>query len=200
MMERDIPGEIKSDIEIIYNEAQRASKIVKNLLTFARKHPSVQQLVSLNNVIDKVLELRAYEHKTSNIQVMTNLAADLPEIPADYFQLQQVFLNLIITAEYFMIQAHNRGTLTIGTRKGGDSIVATVSDDGPGIPQENLAHLFDPFFTTKPLGKGTGLGLSICHGIITEHGGSIYARSEPGQGATFVVELPIKTNGASHEE
>jgi len=137
------------------------------------------------------VELRAYEQKVSNIQVDTQLAPDLPEVMADYFQLQQVFLNIIINAEHFMIEAHNRGTMTIITGRVDNTIKAVFSDDGPGIAKENLGHLFDPFFTTKEVGKGTGLGLSICHGIVAEHGGRIYAESELGKGATFVVILPI---------
>ncbi len=90
-----------------------------------------------------------------------------------------------------MTEANNRGTLTITTERAGDVIKVSFADDGPGIAEENLGHLFDPFFTTKEVGKGTGLGLSICHGIITEHGGRIYAESELGKGATFIVELPI---------
>ncbi len=90
-----------------------------------------------------------------------------------------------------MIEAHNGGTLTITTEGAGDIIRASFADDGPGISEENLKHLFDPFFTTKEVGKGTGLGLSICHGMIAEHGGRIYAESELGKGATFVVELPV---------
>ncbi len=145
----------------------------------------------MKSIIEKVLELRAYEQKVSNIEVNTRFASDLPVIMADGFQLQQVFINLIINAEHFMIEAHNRGTLTITTERLGGIIRATFADDGPGIAEENLGHLFDPFFTTKEVGKGTGLVLSICHGIITEHGGRIYAESELGKGATFVVELPI---------
>ncbi len=90
-----------------------------------------------------------------------------------------------------LIEACGEGTITITTEKVGDIIKAFFTDDGPGISQENLGHLFDPFFTTKEVGEGTGLGLSICHGIITEHGGRIYAESELGKGATFVVELPV---------
>ncbi len=138
-----------------------------------------------------ILALRAYEQKVNNIQVNTHLASDLPEIIADTFQLQQVSLNIIINAEHFMIEAHRRGTLTITTERVGDIIRASFADDGPGIAEENLGHLFDPFFTTKEVGKGTGLGLSICHGIVTGHGGRIYAESELGKGATFIVELPI---------
>jgi signal transduction histidine kinase len=176
----------------VYSEAQRAASVVKNLLTFARKHPPAKQLISVNDVISKVLELRAYEEKVSNIQVITHLALDLPQIMADYFQLQQVFLNIVINAEHFMLEAHGKGTLTITTQKVGGVVRAFFADDGPGIPKENLGHIFDPFFTTKEVGKGTGLGLSICHGIVTAHGGQIYAESEPGKEATFIVELPIK--------
>jgi signal transduction histidine kinase len=165
--------------------------VVKNLLTFARKHTAVKQMLDINSVIGTVLELRAYEQRVENIKVKSQLARDLPEIMADYFQLQQVFLNIVINAEYFMKEAHNRGTLTITTERLGNKVRVSFADDGPGIAKDNLGHLFDPFFTTKEVGKGTGLGLSICHGIIAEHGGRIYAESELGKGATFIVELPV---------
>ncbi len=191
ILDKDVPDDIREDVRIISSEAQRAAAVVKNLLTFARKHAPVKQLVNVNDIIEKVLELRAYEEKVNNIRVNTRFAADLPQVTADYFQLQQVFLNIIINAEYFMIEAHNKGTLTVTTERLGDIIRASLADDGPGILAENLGHLFDPFFTTKEVGQGTGLGLSICHGIITEHGGQVYAESELGKGATFIVELPV---------
>jgi two-component system NtrC family sensor kinase len=190
LLGKDIPDDVKEDVKIIYREAQRTAEVVKNLLTFARKHLPVKQLVNVNSIIGKVLELRAYEQKVSNIQVNTRFAANLPEVMADYFQLQQVFLNIIINAEHFMTEAHGRGILTITTERTDDVVKASFTDDGPGISKENLWHVFDPFFTTKEVGKGTGLGLSICHGIIAEHGGQIYAEGELGKGATFVVELP----------
>ncbi len=191
LLERDMPGDVKEDLTVINREAKRTAQVVRNLLTFARKHLVVKQLADINSAIKAVLALRTYEQKVSNIKVNTHLAPNLPEVMADSFQLQQVFLNIIVNAEYFMIEAHERGTLTIVTEQVGDIIKASFADDGPGIAQENLGHLFDPFFTTKEVGKGTGLGLSICHGIVTEHGGRIYAESELGKGATFVVELPI---------
>ena len=193
LMAKDLPEEISEDIKIIYSEAKRAADVMKNLLIFARKHAPVKKLVNINDVIEKVLGLRAYEHRVENIQVVSRLAPDLPSTMADYFQLQQVFLNIIINAEHFMLEAHRRGTLTISTRLAGKNIVASFSDDGPGIAKENLVHLFDPFFTTKEVGEGTGLGLSICHGIITEHNGLLYVKSQPGKGATFFVELPVLT-------
>ena len=109
----------------------------------------------------------------------------------DAFQMQQVFLNIIVNAEFAMLEAHQRGKLVITTEASDNGVMITFSDDGPGISKENMKRIFDPFFTTKEVGKGTGLGLSICHGIVTEHGGQIYAKSEFGQGATFVVELPL---------
>jgi signal transduction histidine kinase len=193
LLGRDLPDDIRDDIGVIYREAKRTADVMKNLLIFARKHPPLKQPVDINGVIEKVLALRAYEHGVENIQVVTRLAPDLPPTMADYFQLQQVFLNIVINAEHFMLQAHQRGTLTIATRRAGDAVIASFTDDGSGIAKENLAHLFDPFFTTKEVGEGTGLGLSICHGIVTGHGGRIYAQSGPGGGATFIVELPVLT-------
>jgi len=191
LLDRDVSDDIKKDIEIVYSEAQRAADVVKNLLTFARKHTPVKQMMNINSIIERVLKLRVYDQRVNNIQVITKFAPDLPETMADYFQLQQVFLNIAINAEYFMTEAHQGGILTITTEKVGDIIKVSFTDDGPGIAKENLVRLFDPFFTTKKIGKGTGLGLSISHGMITEHGGRIYAESELGKGATFIVELPI---------
>jgi len=194
LLEEDIPDNLRGNVEIISREAERASGIVKNLLTFSRRHDEVKQMVNINSIIENVLELRAYQQKVNNIGVNLSFA-DIPEVFADYFQLQQVFLNIVINAEYFMAEAHQGGTLSIATEKSGDIIRATFTDDGPGIARKDQGHLFDPFFTTKGVGKGTGLGLSICHGIVTGHGGRIYAESEPGQGTTFVVELPLLCTG-----
>jgi len=191
LMDREMPDDAREDLQAVYSEAQRASQVVKNLLTFARKHTAAKEKVNINDVINKVLELRTYELNLENIKVDARLDSELPKVMADYFQLQQVFLNIIINAEYFMKEAHNKGTLTITTEKVGTKVKVSFADDGPGIDKDDLGHLFDPFFTTKEVGKGTGLGLSICHGIIAEHGGRIYAESELGKGATFIVELPI---------
>jgi PAS domain S-box-containing protein len=191
LMEKDIPDDTREDVELIYNEAQRAANVTKSLLTFGRKHAPVKQPNQINNIIEDVLKLRTYEHYVNGIEVKKRLAPNLPEIMADYFQMQQVFLNIIINAEYSMTAAHNRGTLTIITKKQNSNVRISIADDGPGISRENLSRIFNPFFTTKEAGKGTGLGLSICHGIVSEHGGQIYARNQPGKGATIVVELPI---------
>ena len=191
LMERKVPEDIREDLRLINSEAQRAVNVTQNLLTFARKHASVKQRNQINSIIEDVLELRAYDQGVNGIEVEKRLDQNLPEIMVDYFQMQQVFMNIIINAEYFMIKAHNRGTLTITSKKENDVVMISIADDGPGIPPENLKRIFDPFFTTKETGKGTGLGLSICHGIVTEHEGQIYVKSQLGRGATFFVELPI---------
>jgi len=187
------PDEIREDLTLINTEARRAANVARNLLAFGGKHTPIKQLDQINSVIEDVLELRAYEHKSSNIDVEKHLATGLPEIMADYFQMQQVFMNIIINAEYFMVKTHNKGTLTITTQKENGTVRISFADDGPGITPENLNRIFDPFFTTKEAGKGTGLGLSICHSIVAEHGGQIYVRSELGKGTNIFIELPIES-------
>jgi PAS domain S-box-containing protein len=194
LMEGNVPDNIKEDLGTVYSEAQRAAAIVKNLLTFARKHASVKQLSQVNAIIEDVLRLRAYEQKVNNIEVDQRLGTNLPEIMVDNFQMQQVFLNIIVNAEFAMLEARGKGKLVITTERVNGVIKVTFTDDGPGIAKENMKRIFAPFFTTKEVGKGTGLGLSICHGIVSGHGGRIYAESELGQGATFVVELPLNGN------
>ncbi|MFW6105631.1 MAG: PAS domain S-box protein [Chloroflexota bacterium] len=192
LMEKDISDDIREDVKLIYNEAQRAVNVTNNFLTFARKHTPLKEPNQINNIIEDVLELHAHEHKVNHIHVEKHLAPNLPEIMVDYFQMQQVFVNIIINAEYFMVEAHNGGTLTITTKKQNNNVRISIADDGPGIPPENLGRIFNPFFTTKEAGRGTGLGLSICHGIVTEHGGQIYVRSQLGKGTTIFIDLPIK--------
>jgi len=191
MLSRDIPDDMKQDLQVIHSEAQRVAKIVENLLVFAHQRKAGREYIAINDIITRVLELRAYEMKVNNIDVESQLAPNLPLTMADAGQLQQVFLNIVLNAEYFMTKAHNKGQLAVKTEKINGNIRVSFADNGAGISPENLDKIFNPFFTTKEVGKGTGLGLSICHGIITQHKGRIYAQSEPGKGATFVIELPI---------
>jgi PAS domain S-box-containing protein len=194
LLQKDLPDDVKQDLQTINDEAERIALMAKNLLAFARKQPREKQLLNINEGIKQVLELRAYEQKVNNIRVESILAADLPEIMANGPQLQQVFFNIIINAEFFMVKAHGKGVLTIKTEKAGDYVRASFNDDGPGISVTDQKQLFTPFFTTKEQGQGTGLSLSICMGIITEHGGRIWAESEPGKGSTFILELPVYHN------
>jgi PAS domain S-box-containing protein len=191
LLRKTTDQETNQELTRIYSEAERAVKIVQNLLTFARRRQPKKEYSDINNVVQSALELRAYELKTSNIEVKTNLASSMPKIMLDFHQIQEVFLNLILNAEQAMTEANSGGKLTIKTEKNKEYVRCIFSDDGPGIPPENLDNIFDPFFTTKGERGGTGLGLSVCHGIIGEHAGKIYAKSKPRKGATFLVELPI---------
>jgi signal transduction histidine kinase len=129
--------------------------------------------------------------RTGNIKVTTELDPHLPQTMADPGQLQQVFLNIMLNARKELRAAHGGGNLLVKTQALDGTIQISLKDDGPGIRQKNLERIFEPFFTTKKVRKGTGLGLSICQGIITSHNGKIYARSTPGKGATFIIELPV---------
>ncbi|MDO8577701.1 MAG: ATP-binding protein [Dehalococcoidales bacterium] len=190
LLQRQLPDDIRADLKIVNEEAKRTSTIVKNLLMFARQQPQDKYPIQINEPIQSVLLLRNHEQSVNSIGVNTSFTPDLPLVMANGSQLQQVFFNLVTNAEFAMTEAHNRGTITITTERAGDFVRVSIADDGPGIAPENMKRLFSPFFTTKDLGKGTGLGLSICQGIIAEHGGKIWAESEPGRGATFKVELP----------
>lgn len=191
LLDEEMSDGANEDLKLIYNEAQRAAAVVKKLLTFGRQHPIERKAVQINTIVEDVVSLRAYEQKVNNIRVTTQFDDHLPEIVADPFEMQQVFLNIVLNAEQAMIETHKEGTLTIATERVDGKIKVSFSDDGPGISPDSMRKLFSPFFTTKALGKGTGLGLSICYGIVTSHGGRIYAQSELGKGATFVIELPV---------
>jgi len=156
--------------------------------------------ICINDVIEESLELHTYRMNVNNIEVVTHLDPDMPFTMADFHQMQQVFVNLIVNAEQAMTETHGGGRLTVRTRTMSNTIQATFTDTGPGIPPDELTKIFDPFFTTKTVGKGTGLGLSICYGIAQAHKGQLYVRSKLGEGTTFVVELPIVSEHEPQDE
>ncbi len=189
----------RHDLRTIIEQAQRAKKVVQNLLAFARFYRPEKIAMDVNDALRAALDAYRARTPSSPLRVVMNLAPDLPRIWADRNLLEQVFSNIILNAEHAVRQARGHGTLLVETRvkrssgegSSQEAIEIRFTDDGPGIPASHLSRIFDPFFTTKPPGVGTGLGLSICYGIIKEHGGEIYALSEEGQGATFVIELPL---------
>ncbi|NQT74037.1 MAG: PAS domain S-box protein [Chloroflexi bacterium] len=187
----------KRDLHNLHADTERAIAIVRNLLSFARKQEPERKPISVNECIQSVLSLRMYELRLDNIEVVEELDPSLPRTMADYQQLQQVFLNLLINSEQAMKDAHDGGQVVIRTEKTIDSLHITFADNGPGIPQYTLSRIFEPFFTTKEVGEGTGLGLSICYGIIKEHGGKIRAHGNENGGTTFAIELPITTDVVS---
>jgi PAS domain S-box-containing protein len=180
-----------ADARLIYEEAERAARIVKNLLLFARDARPERDRVQLNEIVEKTLALRNYELRIENISLSMDLDASLPPIIANPAQLQQVFLNLVVNAEQSIRHGAGEGNIYVRTWQPSRSRVALeIADTGPGIPAEVMPRIFDPFFTTKPAGLGTGLGLSIAFGILNAHGGEISVVSTPGHGAAFRVELP----------
>jgi len=184
---------VRRGLETILGESERAARIVRHLLTFARKRQTTRAMVDVNQVARETLALRSYEQRASNITVIEALAAGLPAVFADGYQLQQVLLNLVINAEQAMLSTHGRGVLVVRTWHDAEheSVALEISDDGPGIPDEVQPKIFDPFFTTKEVGQGTGLGLTVAYAIVQEHGGRIHLESRSGAGATFRIELPV---------
>jgi len=179
-------------VERIFESALRCQKIVQNLLAFARQHPAEKRYLGLNGIIEKTLDLKAYQLKVNNIKVVRHLDPDLPKTMLDFNQIQQVLLNVINNAQYSMSTHQGQGTLSVRTTLREGTIRVEIEDDGPGIARDVLGRIFDPFFTTKPVGEGTGLGLAVSYGIIKAHGGRIWADSMPGRGTRILVEVPVR--------
>jgi two-component system NtrC family sensor kinase len=200
LQQTDMAEPQRRHLDMIAKSAKRCTKIVQSLLSFARRHAPERKVVCLNEIVESAVEILQYQMRTSNIEMQTRLDPRLPATEVDPHQMQQVFLNLINNARQ-AIEAHQSGGwLKITTEFSQGRVRAIFQDNGPGIPAENLKKVFNPFFTTKEVGKGTGLGLSLCYGIVSEHGGSITPQSAPGEGATFVVELPVAPTAAAVAE
>ena len=189
---RGLAPEQLAEAQHIFHEAERARRIVKNLLFFARETKPERTRADLNEIVERTLALRGYELKIENIAVETSLASDLPPTLADPHQLQQVVLNLLINSEQALLQSRGSGRVRIRTsRTAPDRVSVELADDGPGIAPEIASRIFDPFFSTKPPGMGTGLGLSIVYGIVKQHGGEVWFENQAAGGVRFVVELPL---------
>jgi two-component system NtrC family sensor kinase len=191
-------SQLAHDLRRIAEESERAAKIVRNLLAFARRQSGARAPQDIADVMNRVLSLRAYEFRLNAIELETAFQPDLPPVIGDAGQLQQALLNLLLNAEQAMRSRPVR-RIRVAARAVPecDGVELVIADTGDGIPDENLRRIFDPFFTTREVGEGTGLGLSICYGIVRDHGGQISVKSRVGEGTSFTVLLPAAATGTT---
>ncbi|MPZ22287.1 MAG: response regulator [Dehalococcoidia bacterium] len=191
LQDRPLTPEVRRGVVTIQSEAERAGKIIDNLLSFARRRPAHREAVDVNALLRRVVELRNYDLRANSVEVQLRLGSLAP-VSADPDQLQQVFFNVMANA----VQAVSSGRtgdrrIEISTRSEDGWAVVLVADNGPGLSTATAARAFEPFFTTKTAGEGTGLGLSISYGIVEEHGGRIEIGNRPEGGAGAVIRLPL---------
>jgi two-component system NtrC family sensor kinase len=187
----------REDLELIIEQADRCTKIIKGLLSFSRKGASEKTLININDLIENAVSLIKNQSAFHNIKVIRSLNPAIPKIVVDTNQIQQVILNLITNSADAM-NGEGEINITTGTLEidGEQFIEAVFSDTGPGIMPEHMNKILEPFFTTKSVGKGTGLGLPVSYGIIKRHGGELLISSKVGKGATVTVRFPTKATEA----
>jgi two-component system NtrC family sensor kinase len=188
-----VPLALKEPLRVIQEEAERASNIVKNLLSFARKQDHQRRPTALRPLLDNTLLLLRNQLMAHRVETRIEVDPDLPMPDIDSNQIQQVFVNLMNNASQAIASSGRPGTIVVRARTWLDGVAVDVVDDGPGMSEALASQVFEPFFTTKPEGEGTGLGLSISQGILWEHGGRILLATEEGRGSTFTVQLPLAT-------
>jgi two-component system NtrC family sensor kinase len=192
----------RARVKDIGEAAERCVRIVRSFLTMARRHPPERGHVSLNHLLREAVELLSFELRIASIEIVYDLERDLPLVWADGHQLKQVIVNLVTNARQAVQDSAPPRQLRLATRydERHSSVGIEVADSGPGIPAELRARVFEPFFTTKPDGEGTGLGLALARGMVEGHGGSIEIESAPGEGARFIISLPLGAPPESQEE
>ena len=184
-------AEFRKYLGQVTTETARVGRLVSDLLAFSRRSKPQRAPADLNRIAKTTLSLVQHKMKLSNVEVSSSLAESLPAAQCDASQIQQVVLNLLLNAAE-ATQSKSERCVAVETAARDGSVVLMVSDNGEGIPPENLAKIFDPFFTTKSEGKGVGLGLAVSYGIIQAHGGDIEVKSQVGVGTTFTVTLPVE--------
>lgn len=175
-------------IQTIESEAERASRIVRNLLSFARQRPAERQPLDLERVIRRVVDIRRYALEMDDIRVVPRFG-HVPDVMGDESQFEDVFLHLLSNAQQAL--QPRGGEITITTSATEERVYVTVTDNGPGIPEEVRGRVFEPFYTTREVGSGQGMGLAIVYGVVTRHGGRTWVEAAPGGGTQVVMELPV---------
>ena len=195
----EIPPSLQEPLQVIRQEAERAATIVKNLLSFARRQEGERTPMPVRALLDSTLALLRNQLMAHKVEATLEVEPGLPDIEVSANQIKQVFVNIINNACQAIASDAPSGRIWITAKRAHDGVAVSVTDSGPGMPEEIASRVFEPFFTTKPEGAGTGLGLSISQGIVKEHGGRITLDTPPGGGATFTVELPLRADVARAE-
>ena len=194
LLERPSQAEFpREHLRVIHDQAARAGRIVRNLLTFARKGVPEKTAVDLNDVVVRTSLLIVYELQLHGIELESELSAETPIVLGDRYELQQVLLNLVTNAVQAVsgLEPGKPRRITLSTTRSGGEVVLRVGDNGPGVPKDVVPYLFTPFFTTKAPGEGTGLGLSLSYGLVKAHEGVLEYEALPHGGAEFRVTLPL---------
>lgn len=193
MLSEGIPSWQNRDLRVVRDEARRAMRIMRSLLTYSHQSSPRLRRLDLHKVLNRVINMRLYTRGAHSITACKDLVSGPLYVRGDSSQLTQVFVNLLLNAEDAIREAGraNGGNITVASSIRGKWAEASVADDGTGISEEKLPQVFNPFFTTKAVGKGTGLGLSTCQAIVTDHNGLIRVENNDMGGATFTVELPL---------
>ena len=187
------PGELKDSLELIEEATKRCRVIVKKLMTYARKPMETQEVAVINllEVVEKVNSFLLYQFQQENIKITVRADEDKYPVVGNHNEFEQVVTNLVLNAKDATKRVKKSGEIELSLSKNDGWVRLDVKDEGSGIAKENVPKIFDPFFTTKDVGKGLGLGLSISQSIIEKYKGSIFLKSQEGQGTTFTVNLPL---------
>src|SRR6059058_5140621 len=183
-------GQIVRELGHAMQQVSKATEIISHLRTFGRAAPVSREPISLRQVIERALSLMREQLRLREIEVTVDLGPEEPVVLGNAIQLEQVFINLLTNARDAVAESPRKAIWITGSLAA-TRVEIAFADSGYGIPPGLEGRIFDPFFTTKEVGKGTGLGLSITYGIIKEHGGTISVKSPPGEGATFLIHLPL---------
>jgi signal transduction histidine kinase len=191
-------AEFRSYLERVSEQTARAGRIVSDLLAFSRRSKPHRAPADLGAIAATTVGLVGHKLRLMNVATELKVAPDLPRVPCDASQVQQVVMNLVMNgAEATKSRGSGRVVVDIRPLEDRNAVALRVSDDGEGISEEQLGHVFDPFFTTKEEGKGVGLGLAVVYGIVEAHGGQIDVKSVLGEGTTFEVVLPLSAEAPS---
>lgn len=192
--------EMRHRLSTIFEQAQRCSRIVKDLLIFARRKNLELQQVNLCELLDESVDGLSIEFNKMDVKVLRNYSQEPVHLRADPQSIKEVFTNILSNSCDALEKVERERRIEISVSKLDGKVRISFSDNGPGIPKKIVNKIFDPFFTTKDVGKGTGLGLSLSYGIVKKHGGDLTVQSEVGQGASFIIELPVNLPMPANDE